>query len=253
MDELWRQLLNTKSLAAGWHLARKGLSSAYIDDHLHSEAYAYCLGDNLRELRRQLSTDTFVPGPLKSIDVPKAPLGIRPGTFLKLSDYTVLYAAVRLIAPVLDKLLPDSVYSFRMKERPTKDALFVESDFIEEPFLKHQTISKWADPFDPWYALWPEFDMESRSVIDEGYRFLCVTDIAGYFENISLPILRDLLMEHLKGEQKIINLLMDCLEAWAVRTPRGFQPHRGIPQGNQISSFFGNLFLFPLDQQFQAF
>src|SRR5262245_38029684 len=110
MDKLWRELLEIKSLSAGWHLVRKALSSAFIEDHLHTEAYAHCLGDNLKELRRQLSTDTFVPGSLKTIDVPKGPLGIRPGSFLGLSEYIVLYAAVRLIAPILDKQLPDTVY-----------------------------------------------------------------------------------------------------------------------------------------------
>src|SRR5687767_10606366 len=136
MDDLWAELLETKSLAAGWHLVRKDLSASFIEDHIHSEAFAHCLTDNIREIRRQLSTNTFVARPLKSVDVPKGPLGLRPGSFLGLKDYIVLFAIVRLIAPRLDKLLPSSVYSFRLKDPPTKGSLFAESDFLEQPFLK---------------------------------------------------------------------------------------------------------------------
>lgn len=50
-----------------------------------------------------------------------------------------------------------------------------------------------------------------------------------------------------------MNLLFNFLEPWEVRTSYGRVHLRGIPQGNFVSSFLGNLFLLPLDLRFKDF
>jgi len=61
------------------------------------------------------------------------------------------------------------------------------------------------------------------------------------------------LLTLLNGETKIVNLLFTFLEAWSTRTVDGRHHWRGIPQGTQIGSFLGNVFLIPLDESLQAF
>ena len=130
----------------------------------------------------------------------------------------------------------------------------MESDVADIPYLKAKTIRRFIDPFDAWYARWPEFDEASRyAFVRDGYRFLAISDIAAYFENIQLPILRDHLLKFFPGDHKIVNLLMHFLETWAIKTADGRSQLRGIPQGTQISSFLGNLFLIPLDEVFEDF
>ena len=82
---------------------------------------------------------------------------------------------------------------------------------------------------------------------------MATSDIAAYFENIQLPILRDQLLNHHPEEASLVNLLCLFLEAWADRTDEGRAHYRGIPQGNFVSSFLGNLFLMPLDAAFKSF
>ena len=83
--------------------------------------------------------------------------------------------------------------------------------------------------------------------------FMATSDIAAYFENIQLPILRDSLIHHLPEDLSTVNLLCQILESWCERTEDGRVHHRGIPQGNLISSFLGNFFLLPLDTAFDEF
>lgn len=113
------------------------------------------------------------------------------------------------MAEKADDQLPDSVYSWRIKKPfPTKGQIFTEKNITTLPFLKKKTIKKRIDPFLPWYEIWPAFDKESRhAYIEEGYRFLATSDIADYFENIQLPILRDLLFHLFPYEPKLVNLL----------------------------------------------
>lgn len=249
-NNLWKQLLTPSALKSGWHLARNDMRNDFVDDRFFSDAVANNFDRYIAEILRLLQTNQYRFHPLVSIDVPKSGLAVRPGSVLHIADRIVLFAAIKLLVPIFDKYLPDSVYSYRYKS-DDKHTLFRESDVLDIPFLKKRTIQKYFEPFDPWYALWPLFDEESKGAIFEGYNHLVVSDIAAYFENINLEILRSLLYSKMPSEQRIINLLVDSLESWAVQTENGFRPRRGIPQGSAISSFVGNIFLLPLDESFE--
>ena len=86
----------------------------------------------------------------------------------------------------------------------------------------------------------------------DGYRFMATSDIAAYYENIQLDILRDQLAGYLHQEPKIVNLFYTAFSAWTYDTVQGRRYLRGIPQGSQISAFFGNIFLKPIDDAFVA-
>ncbi len=252
-SKLWQRLLEPKTLKRGWHLARGERHQDFAEDLYAADVIASNLDEVVREVRSRLSTDSYSPESLLEIEVPKGALGFRPGTVIPLLDRMVLCAAVYLLAEAVDSRLPKSVYSWRVKKpMPKKGSIFAESTVVNIPFLKRKTISAKLDPFEPWYAAWPVFDQESRLVLQEdAYRYLAVSDIAAYFENIQLPILRDLLVELLPEEHRIVNLILDVLERWTQRTSTGRLHFRGIPQGTQISSFLGNAFLLPLDRHFE--
>lgn len=257
-NTLWDRLVaNNDPLYAGWHLTKNEIRGDFVEDIPMVDAFAYDLESNITEIRRCLITGTFEPKPPIRIEVPKGTLGLRPGSLISLSDRVVLYAILRLVAKRLDVLLPEGVWSYRVKKEDDKNSLFEETDIIDPPFLKfaflkHATIAKKIDPLESWYDLWPRFDEQSTAVIGE-YPYLSESDISAYFENISLQILRDLLARNLDDEPKIVNTIMQCFEGWAVKTEHGFRPSRGIPQGSNTSGFFGNFFLLPLDQSFRDF
>lgn len=250
-NQLWQELLKIRTLRRGWHLARLDARSDFAQDMYVVESFAADLDGHLREIRNRLRTQTYQPRPLLAVEVPKGTLGIRPGKVIAIADRTVLQAVLLLIAPQIDKKLSKDVYSWRVKRPvPRRGAIFRESSIISLPFLKSKTIRKRVDPFDPWYAAWPEFDAKSKSLVSEqGYRFLATSDIAAYFENIQLPILRDQMLNHLPDEPKLVNLLFEFLDGWAQKTETGRAHLRGIPQGNSASSFLGNIFLMPLDEE----
>ncbi len=249
LNSLWEKLLKSDSLKRGWHLARDDSSSDFAEDLASVDLYAVDIKAELKELANRLATNTFKPKPLKRIEVPKGSLGFRPGSILSFPDRIVVSAIIYIIAEVIDKELPDSVFSWRLKKPiPRKGPLFKESSILDLPYLKKKTIRFKISPFEPWYANWPEFDKVSRTTFrSTSYRFLATSDIAAYFENIQLPLLRDQLLRHLPNDPKIVNLLFSFLEVWAHKTDDGRTYLRGIPQGNFVSSFLGNIYLLPLE------
>lgn len=254
-DGLWKELVKPVSLKRGWHLARAYMDKDFAEDIYSADVIASDIESYIAEISNRLSTNTYLPRPLFHVEVPKGSLAIRPGSVISVSDRIVLSAIICLIAEVIDQKFPDSVYSWRLKKPiPKKGGIFKEDTIIDMPYLKKATIRQNIDPFEPWYANWPEFDKKSRETFgSDGYWYLATSDIAAYFENIQLPILRDQLLNYFSNEPKIINLLFTFFETWVNKTDAG-RPHlRGIPQGNAISSFMGNLFLLPLDEAFSHF
>ena len=186
--------------------------------------------------------------------MPKDLLAVRPGSIVDINDLIVLYGIIMQIAPRLDSKLPKSVYSYRYKPNKKKTELFKEDKILEYTFLKKKTILKKIDIFDSWYVQWPIFIEKSVYAYEqEGYKYLSISDIAAYFENIDLDILRDLLLKYFPKDQRIINLLINIFEHWTWPTKHLKSIKRGIPQGNTISSFLGNIYLLPLDQAFIDF
>ena len=252
MTDSWKELLTADTIIRGWHLARVDTRGDFSEDLYSTDVYGLDLNRQVGETIDRLETNTYQPRPLFRIEVPKGPLAFRPGAVISIQDRTVLFSLLLLMASEIDKKLPDSVFSWRLKDPiPKKGPIFRESDITELPFLKKRTIRVEVDPFEGWYRLWPEFDLKTRRVFqEEGYRFLATSDIAAYFENIQLPILRDQLLKHLPDEVELVNLMFHFLESWCDKTDDGRVHHRGIPQGNSISSFLGNIFLLPLDNTF---
>jgi hypothetical protein len=254
MNKLYKKLLSLRLLKRAWHLARSDSRTDFIYDPYKYGDYAYNLEENLKGLLISLKQDTYHPQPVLQIDVPKSSLAVRPGSTIEIEDRIVLFAITCLIAPDLDKKLPSTVYSYRLKKGLDKDSLFREMDIIEFPFLKKQTIQKEIQVFEPWYEQWPIFMKESIYAYEkEGYNRLSVSDISAYFENINFEILRDILLQELPKEQRIINLLISILEHWVWKTHDGRSIGRGLPQGNSVSSFLANIYLLPLDRAFIKF
>lgn len=252
-DDLWRKAISKKGLQAGWHLARAELLRGFFHDFLHEQAVAQNLSAQIDEISRLLQTRSYRFRPLRQVPIPKSALSTRPGSHVPLRDRIVLWSIVRQIAKIFDKSLDAGVYSYRIKENPTKGELFKESDILSIPFLKSNEIRGQLDPFDPWYAAWPDFEQRTKEVIGEGYNYLAVSDISGYFENINIDILKDQIISHLNNEPILCNFIANSFSDWVNTSQFGFRPRRGIPQGTGVSSFFGNIYLAPVDDAFKKF
>ena len=198
-------------------------------------------------LARTLAHCTYRPRPLREIDVPKSGLSVRPGSTLDIEDHIVFFGIAYLLAPIMDKVLPKNVYHFRVRKRgnrPHPNQLFLN----EHLSLLQRDKRKQLRIFDDWYEVWPEFMAEAQSLyIKQGYTFLVESDIAAFFENVSHPLLADVLRQHAPSQMPLINLMMEMISTWATPSLWGVRPQRGIPQGNEVSSWLGTLFLVQMD------
>lgn len=250
-NQLFRKLCKGSTLNIGWHLAVADSRNDFIHDPIDHADFAYKLTDRLNYLIEQIENDRYRPKHLIEVDIPKNGLSVRLGNVLPIEEASLLHAIIYLVAQRIDKYLDDNVYSYRLANDWEKKAKKGESMFrdnkVDFPFLKKKTIRS-IDLFDSWYDLWPEFEKDSYDACTtQGYTHLTKTDIVAYFENIDLQLLQAQLRSLLKNEDKILSLLFRVLAGWTRSTSSGIPIGRGIPQGNEVSSFLGNIYLMHLD------
>lgn len=252
-NQLFKELCKPEVMRVGWYLAQADSRDDFVTDPVGHADFASNLDDRLQHVVEQVKTLRYRPRHLLEIDIPKSGLSVRPGNVLPIEEASLLHAIVYLMAPLLDKKLDDAVYSYRLhpdwkKRVKRRDSLFQEAP-IEFPFLKRRTLRS-ITPFEAWYELWPDFEVEAiKAYTEEGYTHLTKTDITAYFENIDLRLLESQLRTLLKREEdKILQVLFRVLEGWTRVTSAGTPIGRGIPQGNEVASFLANLYLVPLDR-----
>ena len=114
--DLYDNLSDIEILRRAWHLARNDSRTDFMFDPYRFSDFAFRLDVHLQGIQRNLKAKMYHPNPLLTIDVPKSSLAVRPGSVLSIEDKIVMFAIAILIAPILDKKLPDTVYSWRLKK-----------------------------------------------------------------------------------------------------------------------------------------
>ena len=258
-DRLFKRLLDPELIAVGWHLAHADSRDDFATDPLGYANYWRLLkADRFRFIVEQLRFDKTSGRPPNGNRYPKDRIERSTRNILRIEEATILHAIIYLIAPKIDPKLRKEVYSYRLaqdweKRAAKAQSLFSQGDVNEIPFLKRRTIRSISIE-EPWYDAWPEFDEAGVNAFREhGFTYLTKTDITAYFENIDLQLLGSALRGYLPGERMIVEILMRILHSWTRRTPAGIPIGRGIPQGNNVSSFLGNIYLAPLDKKLVRF
>lgn len=255
-DKYWPHVTNPRLLRRAAHLVDKDSWADFQDLHVDRQVFAYARDSVIDELCAALAAERYMPEPCVPVAIPKSPHSQRPGAILPYRDRVLIQAITMCLAPKLDQHLSSSVWSWRVKrglrgkapDQLSRRGIFRETDITDLPFLKRRTVTRYLEPFDPWYALWPRFDrITRRALADDEYKFMVVSDISGYFENIQLSLLHSLLGRYEPEAPNTINLLMQHFSSWSGIAQDGSRIERGIPQGNSVSSFYGNFFLKPVD------
>ena len=229
------------------NLAKDASKRFFIPDFFRHQDFVHNSKQLLAEISIRLKNKEYRCHQILQIDIPKSGLTTRPGAIVEFLDFVVLFSIICSMVDKLDKKLPENVYSFRLnpRYREPNESLLVHRDNPLLPAEKRREIKR----FEEWYEAWPSFDKEVTKIIEsEGYNFLVVSDITSYFENINHEVLRRTLEKEYEKSYEV-NLLMEFLRDWTMPLPDGYKIKRGIPQGNDISSFLGNIFLLPLDKR----
>lgn len=157
--------------------------------------------------------------------VPKKSGLLREAVWLHPMHRLLYLAVLQHLLPILDARLPSSVYSYRL-DSPEDRAAY---------------------PFANTMVRWKTFHNDFRQrCMDDNIQAVVLADIASFYDHIESDRLAERVLGLLGAsatdtDRAVVELLRRLLRLW---TKDGF----GIPQNLDPSSFFGSLYLTPVDR-----
>lgn len=109
------------------------------------------------------------------------------------------------------------------------------------------------DYYEKWFDDWMEHQEELERSLTK-YSYAVTTDIASYFENIHVLVLKDLLRSDVSKKDKVLNLLFYILENTRFRYDYEVNTFVGLPQEDiDCSRLLAYFFLHPHDEKMGEF
>ena len=213
----------------------KNFTSLIIRDAVDHVDFNNTLDTNLNYLIEKINNDSYFPTkPLLHL-TPKSKGINRPTVVLNIYDALVYRYCIEQIE---DDLL------FKTKQKNIRGGIKITSR--RSSFSGHQFYEKW---FDDW--------MQHNSNLEKSLKwrdYMVCTDIASYFENINIQLLRDQIRSEITGKEYLLNLLFYFLENTIVRYNYEINTHTGLLQEDiDCARVLAYYFLRPLDEVMEKF
>ena len=212
-SQLMEEVLRRENLIAAYKKVSANKGAPGVDG-MKTEQLMGHLRQHWREYRQQLLDATYVPKPVRVVQIPKPSGGTRMLGIPTVLDRLIQQAILQVIGPIFDSGFSEFSYGFR----PGRSAL--------------QAVSK------------------AREYVAYGYRWVVDLDLEKFFDRVNHDIVMSRVARKIKDKRllKLIRLyLQSGLMIGGVVTPR----ESGTPQGGPLSPLLSNIILDDFDKELE--
>ena len=213
-EQLMERVVDRDNLLTALGNVKRNGGSPGIDGMTVEELPEY-LKREWRKIRRQLLAGSYVPRPVKRVEIPKPGGGIRQLGIPTVLDRFIQQALLQVVQADWDKTFSRHSYGFR----PGKSA--------------HQAID------------------QSQRYLKAGYQWVVDMDLEKFFDRVN----HDKVMSEVKKrttDKRVNDLIQRFLRSGISHEGKLIEPEMGTPQGGPLSPLLANLMLDNLDRELES-
>jgi RNA-directed DNA polymerase len=210
---LLERILSVENVRNAWKRVRANKGAPGIDD-VSVEEFPERFRSKWAEIRNSLLAGTYLPTPVKRVEIPKATGGTRPLGIPIVLDRLIQQAISLVLAPMFDPGFSESSYGFR----PGRSA--------------HGAIR------------------QAREYIRQGFRITVDTDLAKFFDTVEHDVLMARVARKVH-DKRVLRLIGSYLRAGVSIEGRLHRIVSGVPQGGPLSPLLANILLDDFDKELE--
>jgi len=204
-------ILERQNLNEAFTRVKKNKGSHGIDKMTVDELQQYLL-EHGAELRESILLGTYIPNPVRRVEIPKDNGKKRQLGIPTVVDRVIQQAITQILTPIFEKTFSDNSFGFRPK-RSAHDAV-----------------------------------KRCQEYINQGYNWAVDIDLQAYFDTVNHDILIGLVYKEVK-DIRVISLIRKYLKAGVMINGVTKSTEDGVPQGGNLSPLLSNIMLNELDKE----
>ena len=212
-EQIMEKVVDRDNLLTALRNVKRNGGSPGIDG-MTVEELPECLKRKWPKIRRQLMSGTYVPLPVRRVEIPKPGGGIRQLGIPTVLDRFIQQALLQVLQQEWDATFSEFSYGFR----PKRSA--------------HQAIK------------------QSQRYLEQGYRWVVDMDLEKFFDRVN----HDKLMSEVQkrvSDRRVNTLILGFLRSGIEHEGKLLITEMGTPQGGPLSPLLANLMLDNLDRELE--
>ncbi len=214
-SELWETIFGRENLLQAWHRVRSNQGAAGVDGVSIADFPAY-LRQHWGTIRQKLDDGSYMPSPVKRVDIPKPDGTSRPLGIPTVMDRVIQQAMAQVLSPLWERDFSEHSYGFR----PQRSA-----------HMAVQAVQKMAK------------NTRKKWVVD--------CDLKSFFDTVNHDVLMQRIRQKVE-DHRVLILIGKYLRAGVIlRNGNHEETRKGMPQGGPLSPLLANILLDELDKELE--
>ena len=211
---LLEEVLRRENLVKAYHRVRTNKGSPGTDGMTVVDLGPY-LKENWLRIRKELLAGTYIPQPVKRVDIPKpSGKGVRSLGIPAALDRFIQQAILQVITPLFDPHFSKSSFGFRPGRSP------------------HDAVT------------------QARQYVEDGYRVVVDFDLEKFFDHVNHDMLMARVARRVK-DKRLLKMLRRYLTSGIMYEGIVQEHTEGTPQGSPLSPLLSNILLDELDKELE--